>query len=725
MGDWVDKAEVRREHDGNPFPVGVPMESSKPPITHFAPPERAGAEELRRVSELCRRHSLSGALLAAVPTPLLLLNAQRQVVAANEGLMEALGLDGDRDLLGLRPGELLRCAHVSEGPGGCGTARACAQCGALLSILDSQAGEPGAPEACLLSLMGERGRRAGEFRVKATPLSLDGEPLTVLSLQDLSAQKRCEVLERLLFQDLEGLAASLDSQVQRLLSAPEQASGAEARIQELSTRLGQEILAQRILLGAERGSLRVEFQTVPVKPLLDEVRALVMQEPLADGRRIEVETEADASLESEPVLLRRALMNLLRNALEAVPRGATVWLRHRHMDSLHRFEVENPGAMPQQVALQVFQRSFSTKAAQGRGQGTYGARLLVEDYLGGSVAFTSEPAQGTLFWIEIPGRAPVPSETPAEDADAARPLRPEPEDGVATVLVVDDSKIIRNLLATILGKEHRVLLAEDGEAGLRMAQEHLPDLILLDVIMPGLDGYAVCARLKSDPRTEEIPVLFLSGLSSSEDEALALDAGAIDFITKPVRPVPVAARVRNQLELKRSRDRLRDLSLLDGLTGVANRRRFDRALESEWRRGRRSRAPLSVILGDVDWFKAYNDGYGHAQGDECLKLIARSFSESLLRPSDLAARYGGEEFVCILPETDAEGALEVAERIRAALKALQLPHEFSPASPFVSVSLGVATVHPDAEPGGSAALMRLADERLYQAKAAGRDRVVG
>ncbi len=289
------------------------------------------------------------------------------------------------------------------------------------------------------------------------------------------------------------------------------------------------------------------------------------------------------------------------------------------------------------------------------------------------------------------------------------------------VLVVDDSRTVRGVLTSILSQEHEIITAANGEEALRIAQAEQPDLILLDIIMPGLDGYAVCARLKSDPRTEEIPVLFLTGLSGDEDEALGLEAGGIDFILKPVRPLAVAARVRNHLELKRVRDQLRDLSLLDGLTGLANRRRFDRQLEAEWQRARRSGEPLSLILGDVDFFKRYNDHYGHAQGDECLKAVARAFQEALHRPADLSARYGGEEFVCILPETDAIGAMQVAERIRLLLKARQIPHAQSEVAPIVSVSLGVATFTA-LENRKPEELLQKADAHLYEAKKAGRNR---
>lgn len=302
--------------------------------------------------------------------------------------------------------------------------------------------------------------------------------------------------------------------------------------------------------------------------------------------------------------------------------------------------------------------------------------------------------------------------------------RPTPPVSAGTVLVVDDSLTMRNALRKVLEGEHRVLLASNGHEALALAVEEQPDLVILDGVMPGMDGYAVCARLKSDPRTEDLPVLFLTGLDSEADETLALEAGAIDFITKPFRPRVVAARIRNHMELKRLRDHLRDLSLVDGLTGIANRRRFDRSLRQAWATAQHERRSLAVILGDVDYFKRYNDAYGHQAGDACLQAVARAFSQALPGRSDLAARYGGEEFVALLPEADQARAATVAERIRAEVRALNLPHAQSDVSELVTVSLGWATARPS-EGGTPEALLLRADEKLYEAKRSGRDRVCG
>lgn len=299
-----------------------------------------------------------------------------------------------------------------------------------------------------------------------------------------------------------------------------------------------------------------------------------------------------------------------------------------------------------------------------------------------------------------------------------------PNERQATILVVDD--VIENIEITnnILSERYRVLFATNGSDALTVAQEQSPDLILLDIVMPDLNGYQVCERLQQDPLTREIPVIFVTSKDQGEDEEIGLRLGAVDYLTKPVRPGIVKLRVGIHLELKRSRDHLATLSMTDGLTGISNRRCFDERLTTECLHTVRSRTPLSLILIDVDHFKAYNDHYGHAAGDYCLKTLARTLADGLTRRTDLMARYGGEEFACVLPATDHPGALAIAEKLRERVAARQLDHLYSPTSPFVTISMGVATLWPgqNAEPN---ALIERADRCLYQAKQAGRNQVVG
>lgn len=291
-----------------------------------------------------------------------------------------------------------------------------------------------------------------------------------------------------------------------------------------------------------------------------------------------------------------------------------------------------------------------------------------------------------------------------------------------TVLIVDDSPANIEILSDTLGTEHEILFATSGEEALEIARNEAPDLILLDVVMPDMDGYDVCLRLKSDPRTEEIPVIFVTAMDQEEDEAKGLNIGGIDYLTKPIRPPIVRARVRNHLELKRHRDFLMNLSAVDGLTGLANSRCFKDFLGREWRRAVRNRTSLSLILMDIDLFKAFNDRYGYLAGDDCLRHLAAIVAGSVRRPADLAARYGSEEFACLLPDTDLNGALFVANQIHTKIERAHIPHAGSTVADHVTLSMGVASVIPVVgQP--TADLVRRAEELLFAAKQSGRNQI--
>ena len=288
------------------------------------------------------------------------------------------------------------------------------------------------------------------------------------------------------------------------------------------------------------------------------------------------------------------------------------------------------------------------------------------------------------------------------------------------ILIVDDMPINLKILIEVLGDRFEIVFATNGRDALAVAEVNQPDLILLDIQMPDMNGYEVCKALKLRARLEGVPIIFLTAMSQQEDEVAGLKLGAVDYITKPFNPDIVRLRVNNQLELKRYRDERAKLALLDGLTGIPNRRAFDEQLRREWFRALRNQTLLSLVMSDIDFFKAYNDAYGHLGGDDCLKQVATALFASM-RLSDFAARYGGEEFVCILPETDNEGALITAERIRINVESLKIPHGESSVSPFVTLSLGVATLKltEDFTPDS---LIKMADTMLYMAKNKGRNR---
>ena len=292
------------------------------------------------------------------------------------------------------------------------------------------------------------------------------------------------------------------------------------------------------------------------------------------------------------------------------------------------------------------------------------------------------------------------------------------------LLIVDDQPINIQVLHQIFAPDHQVFMATSGEQAVQLCASKLPDLVLLDIMMPGMDGYAVCQRLKQDPLTQNIPIIFVTATHDDTAEAHGLDAGAVDFITKPINPKIVRARVKTHITLKTQADLLRSWAYMDGLTGVHNRRHFDEQLAIEWGRALRAQAPLSVLLLDVDFFKRYNDRYGHQAGDDCLRRVASAIKTSMKRPGDHVARYGGEEFVCMLPETDLAAALGVAEHIRNTISNLAIAHVDSTAAPWVTVSIGACSKPPKAV-GSAKALVKQADEQLYAAKASGRNRVCG
>lgn len=287
-----------------------------------------------------------------------------------------------------------------------------------------------------------------------------------------------------------------------------------------------------------------------------------------------------------------------------------------------------------------------------------------------------------------------------------------------SVLIVDDMPDNVRIMAEALKGECDVRFATNGVRALEMAVAGV-DLILLDVVMPQPDGLEVCRRLKNDDRTAGIPIIFVTAREETEDQTRGFDAGAVDYITKPIIPAIVRARVRTHLELKRSRDLLAEMALVDPLTGVFNRRRFDDCLDGEWKRAARSEHWLSLAMLDVDYFKLFNDTYGHARGDDCLRAVARAVGEVARRPGDVVARYGGEEFAVILPDTDTASMQGLMRRLLAAVGDLGIAHASSGCAPHVTVSVGAVTLIPDLDqtPGGA---IEAADRLLYEAKASGR-----
>ena len=320
------------------------------------------------------------------------------------------------------------------------------------------------------------------------------------------------------------------------------------------------------------------------------------------------------------------------------------------------------------------------------------------------------------------------------------------------ILIVDDSPSnLEGLFDYLTDAGFEVLLARDGERALQIVKSVYPDVILLDIIMPGIDGFETCHRLKANESTKDIPVIFMTALSQTAVVVRGFQLGAVDYIIKPIQKEIVLARVTTHLTIQKlqhslqkqnaqlqreiqqrhraeaslqdANQQLKRLATIDGLTQIANRRRFDECLNLAWRISVREQMPLSLLLCDVDCFKLYNDSKGHQAGDECLQQVAQAIQRAVKRPADLVARYGGEEFAVILPNTNGEGGIQVAEEIRSSLRKFAIAHPLSLVSEYVTLSVGVSCTVPCHE-GSPEELIAAADRALYQAKELGRDRAV-
>ena len=371
--------------------------------THFAPPERAGRNEIERQYRRLGSDRLLMSLLDCFPEAAVVLNAQRQIVFANDKLCKLLGKSRE-DLLGLRPGEALACVHAYEEDGGCGTSRFCRLCGAAQAIVSSQADRKAAIEECRITRRCAGGTESLDLRVWATPVMIMDDDFTVFAVRDTTAERRREVLERMFFHDVLNTAGGLRG----ILDIWPEVTGAEAvaigeQARWLAEDVVAEIEAQRDLAAAERGDLKVDLRRFDVGPLLVRLCLLYSRQQAAEGKTIAApEIHGPTMIQSDDLLLGRILGNLIKNALEASQAGQAVRIIFVNMGA-PTFHVHNETAMPEDVQLQVFQRSFSTKEGKGRGIGTYSIKLLTERYLKGWVTFNSSVERGTTFTLTLPG----------------------------------------------------------------------------------------------------------------------------------------------------------------------------------------------------------------------------------------------------------------------------------------------------------------------------------
>lgn len=373
------------------------------PETHtdFAPARRSTREALERQRSKTEESGLFTGIVAAMPDLLLVLNGDRQIVYANKPALDFLGVGELEGLLGLRPGEAVKCVN-SGCPGGCGTSEKCSTCGAVLAILASQRGEQSSQE-CRILAAGRNGVDALDLKVTAAPMTVEGEFFTAFYVSDISGEKRRKALERIFFHDVLNTAGALEG-LSGILTEEEDPAAMRSHvgaINRISQRLVEEIVAQRELLQAENGELRPAPAPVQARAFLARVIETYRLHDLAKNKSIRLLPGPEFTFAADATILSRVIGNMLKNALEASEPGETVSVGGAAEGGRAVFSVNNPAVMPKEIKLQVFNRSFSTKGA-GRGLGTYSIKLLGERYLKGETGFTSEPGEGTTFTIKLP-----------------------------------------------------------------------------------------------------------------------------------------------------------------------------------------------------------------------------------------------------------------------------------------------------------------------------------
>jgi len=378
-------------------------------LTFCAPAERAEREALLAAREAYLANSLAVTLMNAIPDYAVVINAQRQIVAANALFLEALGLASIDELMGLRPGEAVGCVYAAGAPGGCGTGKYCLDCGGVDAMVECLRTRQPVTRECRVVTAGEAGGGALTLSVHATFLTAGDQDLVVLVLRDIGDEKRRRVLERVFFHEVLNTVSSLHVAAELMTEAdddPMRMKLLEKSCLRLSRRALEEITRQQQLLAAEQDNLQVRLSEITVAEMLRQVCEGHLHPERGKQCALRLGAYPSASLVTDIELLRHALGNLLQNALEATGPAGTVTLAVQENETTLAFSIHNPGVMPEAVQRQIFQRAFSTKGEEGRGIGAYSAKLLTERYLGGQISFCSREPDGTLFTIELPRRLP-------------------------------------------------------------------------------------------------------------------------------------------------------------------------------------------------------------------------------------------------------------------------------------------------------------------------------
>ena len=375
-------------------------------ITNSIPGKRATRDEFMASIKIVADHPLLQTVIDSFGSYLMVLNSQRQIVATNRWLLNKLGCESPEKSIGLRPGEALGCVNVADTPCGCGTGKSCTVCGAVLAIVACQQTGKQYRGECTISTARDGKEEELEFEIVATPLPINGEELTVVSLREIKNRKNKERLERIFFHDLMNTISGIYGWSKALMDSSEPGDREiPKRIFELTKKLKMEIEYHSFLFKAEKGDLSIRIENVGVTESLSEIETFFHKHPAAESKNLEIAGK-DIVIKTDRSILDRILINMIINAFEATPPGGKIRLWWNVNNESITFSVWSAAIIPTDTALRIFQRSFSTKAEQGRGLGTFSMKLLGEKYLGGKVSFDSRENEGTVFSLTLPVHGP-------------------------------------------------------------------------------------------------------------------------------------------------------------------------------------------------------------------------------------------------------------------------------------------------------------------------------
>lgn len=473
--------------------------------TYFAPGERLGYAELENQVRRSLEDPCIQIVLQAVDGYLIILNRERQILAANQEFLDAIRVEDSNCIIGLRPGEALNCLHFSEGPNGCGTSKHCRTCGAILATLSAQSEEVPSTAECHLSMLRDGKLEARDFRVHCTPLTLHDEKLLAFVLNDISATKRREILEETFLHDMLNALGGIEGWSDLLNKVDPKTAANE--ILSLASALKDGVLSQRTLLKAEKGILSVHKTKCEATQILARVEKLFELHPAAREKKIKITfPPLKVFFYSDTSLLLRVLINMIKNALEASKEGDTIRIWFEWEDRQPRFVVHNSGVIPREIQTRIFERYFSTKAARGRGIGTYSMKLFGENYLGGKVSFSTSETKGTNFSITLPteGEEKTNGGTPS-------PAKPGRFNGKHLLFVEDEEALLR-LGTLFLGRLGLTVTPCRGGAEALEEFYKSPssfDACITDLSMPKMNGLELSQQL-ADIRPD-LPIILATG----------------------------------------------------------------------------------------------------------------------------------------------------------------------------------------------------------------------